>query len=162
MDSRYSNVLLSQEYKYSIKNVPVTPTGNVSAASSSHSDTIEKVICFQRNEVIFNNKKSILINIRDMTNQEGLYEAKQTNKQIHRAINRLAKEIEDSLQSTCAKIQKSNNKKDNPAAGIEIADFFSQAKYWAIKVRNLRDFSSQGSSEFAPKLEEFDVKHTTD
>jgi len=70
--SRYSDLILSSTYKY------VRKSDNLLNPNDSDERKVksEAIISFLRNEVTFNDKKSIVINVRDMTAQEGLYESK--------------------------------------------------------------------------------------
>ena len=61
--NRYSDYVLSQTYKYTRRNNQA-PSANDSQDRTSDSN---RLISFLRNEVIFNDKKSIVINVRDLT-----------------------------------------------------------------------------------------------
>ena len=52
------------------------------------------VISFLRHEVLFNHKKSIVINVRDLTAQESLFESKAKIKQLSKVVTRLSSELE--------------------------------------------------------------------
>jgi len=56
-------------------------------------------ISFLRNEVIFNNKKSIVINVRDLTDQDGLFDLKAKIKQLNKAVERLSYELDQPLSA---------------------------------------------------------------
>lgn len=56
-------------------------------------------ISFLRNEVIFNNKKSIVINVRDLTDQDGLFDLKAKIKQLNKAVERLSHELDQPLSA---------------------------------------------------------------
>ena len=54
----------------------------------------EVMISFLRHEVLFNDKRSIVINVRDLTAQIVLFESKAKIKQLNKAVRRLSHELE--------------------------------------------------------------------
>ena len=78
--SRYSDLMLGQTYKY-----------------VDRSFKRDRIISFQRNEVIFDGKKSIVINVRDLTDQQGLFESKAKIQELNQAVERLSHEITSPL-----------------------------------------------------------------
>ena len=97
-NSRYSDSILGQAYIFERK--------NINDASSKHyleqsADSFEraKIICFQRHEVIFNGKKCIVINLRDLSEQECLFISKEKTKQLQLSVTRLSSELVDPLET---------------------------------------------------------------
>ena len=82
--NRHSDFILGQTYKYVRKD----------QHQATHDQNNDRTISFLRNEVIFNDKKSIVINVRDLTTQEGLYESKAKIRQLHQAVERLSNELD--------------------------------------------------------------------
>ena len=54
---------------------------------------------FQRHEVIYNDKKSVVIHVRDLTEQEGIFEAEEKIMLQHQAVSKLSNELVALLQS---------------------------------------------------------------
>ena len=59
----------------------------------------DATISFARHEVTFNNKKSIVINVRDLTAQEGLFESMAKIKQLNKVVERLSDELEHPIST---------------------------------------------------------------
>ena len=57
----------------------------------------DKILSFQRNEVIFENRECIVLNIRDLTDQESSFASRAKIKQLNDVIEMQASEIKDSL-----------------------------------------------------------------
>ncbi len=49
--------------------------------------------------MIFDNKKSIVLNVRDLTDQEGLSASKVNSKYFHEAINKLTSELLNPIET---------------------------------------------------------------
>ncbi len=60
-NSRYSDYMLSQQYRYKCK---------TNSKFLKHASKDDKIVSFLRNEIIFDGKKSMVINVRNLTEQE--------------------------------------------------------------------------------------------
>ncbi len=57
--------------------------------------------------MIYNDKKSIVIHVRDLTEQEGIFEAEEKIMLQHQAVSKLSNELVAPLQSIEEKMNKS-------------------------------------------------------
>ena len=64
-NSRYSDSVLGQTYIYKMPKNQANFAKSPLATYNSYSR--ERIVCFQRAEIIFNGKKSIVINVRDLS-----------------------------------------------------------------------------------------------
>ena len=97
------------------------------------------MICFYRNEVIFNGKKCIVINVRDLTEQDGLFSAKEEIKNLHQTVDRLSAELIDPIQTINEETQKLLEKtKTTSESNNRLIRSFnkikSKAKYTQLKL----------------------------
>ena len=82
-ESRYFDMVISQASKLDMqepkkKDKSGKPTAGIAAIEktnlSAKSGEADKILSFQRNEVIFDNRECIVLNIRDLTAQESTYD----------------------------------------------------------------------------------------
>ena len=103
--SRYSDMVIGQAFKLDRQepknNAESKTTENVGAKDqtnlSARSTVSDKILSFQRNEVIFDNRECIVLNIRDLTDQESSFASRAKIKQLNDVIEMQASEIKDSL-----------------------------------------------------------------
>ena len=67
------------------------------------------MVCFQRNEVIFNGKKCIVINVKDLSEQEGFLSTLERIKQLQMSLRNLSSELIDPLEKIQDNIKKNIN-----------------------------------------------------
>ena len=76
IQNRYSDYILNQTYKFERKTKPVSSEEQSLNRNETRKNTEPtRIISFLRNEVIFNDKKCIVIRVRDLTDQESLFES---------------------------------------------------------------------------------------
>ena len=117
----------------------------------------DAIISFLRHEVTFNNKKSIVINVRDLTAQECLFESQAKIKQLNKVVERLSDELEHPLST----VNKSANllaKNFGKAVVLPpiILKYFNDIQNYSmlssIKAKNFKDFAKLSTSRLKANL----------
>ena len=93
--SRFSDSILSQQYTYKRKTNSKFLKHRKEINLSE--DDGYKTISFIRNEIIFDGKKSIVINVRNLTEQEWHYESKTKTKELHETVKLLTNELQNPI-----------------------------------------------------------------
>ena len=120
------------------------------------------VISFLRHEVLFNNKKSIVINVRDLTAQESLFESKTKIKQLNKAVRRLSNELD-------RPISRFRKNADQLARDIGMQPVIQRHFYeiqkctmlTGLKIRNFQDFGKLSTSRLKANVEQLNAKTET-
>ena len=96
-NSRFSDTILSQQYTYRCKTDSKQLKKHGRDVNRSEDDNY-KIISFIRNEIIFDGKKCIVINVRNLTEQEWHYESKTRTKELHETVKLLTNELQDPIE----------------------------------------------------------------
>ena len=97
-------MVISQAFKLDIqepqdnaKSAEKGATEDKTIMSARSTGAASKIFSFQRNEVIFDNRECILLNIRDLTDQEIVFTSKAKIDQLNHVIDLQTSEIKESL-----------------------------------------------------------------
>ena len=104
-----------------------------------------------------------MINVRDLTDQEGLYESKAKIKQLQQAVERLSNELDDPIsvvKKNVGELHKSYS------SVLEHPMFFQKrldeiqnfTKFSSLKIKNFKDFGEIGTNHLKANVNKFDVE----
>ena len=107
-----------------------------------------------------------MINVRDLTDQEGLYESKAKIKQLQQAVERLSNELENPIlaaKKNAAELHKSF------ASVLEIPRKFQKrfdaiqifTKFSSLKIKSFKDFGEMGTNRLRANIAKTTVKAVT-
>ena len=144
-------------------NLAVDPNDQVESSRSERT----RIICFQRSEIQFNNKKSIVINVRDLTNQRGLFESKTYITQLNQAIERLSNELEGPISivnSSADRLLAKFNKilEIPPVIKSDFDKVINYSSLASLKAKSFKDFGKISSrAKILMNVVELDVDKMT-
>lgn len=85
--NRYSTQLLSEEFKLAIE---VATTAQSSGNSKKEK---QKVITFRRNEIFFDGRPGVMLNLRDLTEDESLSRTVRVSQQLQQVNSNIHQEV---------------------------------------------------------------------
>ena len=116
---------------------------------------------------MFNDKKSIVINVRDLTEKEGLYESEAKIKQLQQAVERLSNELDhpiSAVKKNASELHKSFGSILEIPGPIRICLYSIQyyTKFSSLKIKSFKDFGEMGTNRLKANLAMLDVKAVTE
>ena len=108
-----------------------------------------------------------MINVRDLTDQEGLYESKSKIKQLQQAVERLSNELDHPISAAkknACELYKSFSSILQVLPPIQkrfdVIQYFT--KFSSLKIKSFKDFGEMGTNRLRAKLANLDVKTVTE
>ena len=87
--NRFSSELLRDEFKLVLDPSKTTPADGVDTKFMAG----KKIITFRRNDIFFDGRKSVMINLRDLTGDESMFKTVRVSKKLQQANYILAQEV---------------------------------------------------------------------
>ena len=108
-----------------------------------------------------------MIIVRDLTDQEGLYESKAKIKQLQQAVERLSNELDhpiSAVKKDAAQLHESFGSVQEIPGPLQkqLYAIKNHSKFSSLKIKSLKDFGEMGTNRLNANLADFPVKAVTE